>query len=221
MSVISDNNGNPKISEMTFEKKRFFAQEEYAESIFLTSCGEIEASIQSLENALEIDPGYAPAIMSLGSVEYQRNKPDHGRELFHSLLSLPPSAADGGESDLGDIIEEAGDFLIQSGHYADGLELFRAALNRFPKRDSFFRGVSCCASHENLLEEALRAAEKAYELDPENQECVNDLGWSLFEVGRLDEALQYLSRAVEMDPGDDLARENLRICKEEIKKRDF
>ena len=215
----TSSNNNQNNAKMTFKEKRFSAQAAYAESMFQSSLGNIDAAIHSLEHALEIDPKYAPAIMTMGSIEYQRQKFVRGRKLFLSLLSLSPRAADGGEAELADIIEEAGDFLIQSGHFLDGLELFKQALDRFPNRATYYLGISCCASHEGFLDEALEAAKKAYELDPENQKCVNDIGWSYYEVGRFDEASQMLSKAVEMDPADELARENLRLCKEAIDKR--
>ena len=195
--------------EMTAGERRFYAQGQYAESIF-------QSSISALERALEIDSAYAPAILSMGSIEYQRKKRARGKKLLLSLVSLPPSAADGGEDDLAKIIDEAGDFLIKRGNYADGLELYRSAVARFPDRVVFHQGVCCCAGHEGLHDEAIEASEAALELDPENQECVNDHGWSLFEAGRLDEAHQVLSRAVAMDPSDELARENLRLCAEAI-----
>ena len=49
-------------------------------------------------------------------------------------------------------------------------------------------------------------------LESENQNLVNDLGWSLFQERRLKEAEEVLLKAVAMDPSDELARENLRIC---------
>lgn len=47
----------------------------------------------------------------------------------------------------------------------------------------------------------------------------NDLGWSLFEAGRLDEAREHLERAASMDPAEGLAQENLRLCREAIEGR--
>ncbi len=41
----------------------------------------------------------------------------------------------------------------------------------------------------------------------------NDRGWSLFQAGQLKEAEEMLLKAVAMDPTDELARENLRICR--------
>ena len=62
-----------------FKEKRFAVQAEYAESIFQTSLGNVEASIAALERALEIDSEYAPAILSMGSVEYQRGELNRGK----------------------------------------------------------------------------------------------------------------------------------------------
>jgi tetratricopeptide (TPR) repeat protein len=215
MSDIPEDRKNSE-KDIAFNEKRFAAQGEYAESIFQSALGDIESSIQALENALEKDSEYAPAILSLGSVEYQRGRVARGKELFLSLVSLQASSVDGGESELVDIIDKAGDFLILAGHYSDGLEIYKAAIECFPDHAVFHQGVCCCAGHEGLYEEAISASENALKLDPENQNYVNDLGWSLFEYGRLAEAKQLLTRAVNMDPSDELARENLRICDDAI-----
>src|ERR1022692_3946908 len=57
------------------------------------------------------------------------------------------------------------------------------------------------------------SAERALRLEPDNRKLVNDLGWCLFEAGRLEEAVKMLEQAVSKDPSDELARENLRFCK--------
>lgn len=205
-----------EINTMSADDRRFAAIGHYAESILRSSLGDNEASVQSLKYALETDSEYAPAILSMGSIEYQQLRTDLGKELLFSLVSLPATAADEGESDLAVIIDKAGDFLIQAGNYTDGLELYKAAVARFPDHAVFHQGVCCCAGHEGLYEEAVTASGAALELEPENQECVNDHGWSLFEAGRLDEAKRLLTRAVDMNPSDKLARENLRFCNETI-----
>lgn len=192
----------------------FQAEAEYADSIFRMTLGDCEGSIAALERALKFEPNYAPAILSMGSVEYQCGKRAEGRRLFLSLLSLPDDTPD-----LCEIVDKAGSFLIQIRAYNDGLELYRAAVARFPSVAVFHQGLGCCAGHEGLHDEAIEASERALELDPDNQEFVNDLGWSLFRAGRLHEAKKMLERAVSMDPSDKLARENLRICKTEISRR--
>jgi tetratricopeptide (TPR) repeat protein len=208
----------PRGGETPHTTNRFSAQSQYAESILQSAVGDMEASIRALEDALDLDPGYAPAILSMGSVEYQRRNRDRGKQLFLSLVSLPPDSTDDGETGLAEIIDAAGDFLIQTDDYADGLDLYRAAVARFPACAVLYMGMGCCAGHEGHHDEAIAASETALELDPDNQKCVNDLGWSLFEAGRLEKAHRFLDRAVTMDPTDALAAENLRRCLAAISK---
>lgn len=186
----------------------FWVEAEYADSIFRTALGDREGALARLKRALELKPTYAPAILSLGSAEYQRGRRAEGRRLFRSLLSLPEDTPD-----LCEIIDEAGSFLIQIGAYKDGLALFQAAVERFPTVAALHQGLGCCAGHEGRHAEAIAASERAVQLEPDNQKFVNDLGWSLLEAGRLEEAEKVLAQAVSMDPSDELARENLRICK--------
>ena len=81
----------------------------------------------------------------------------------------------------------------------------------------FHQGLGCCAGHQGLHDKAVQASRRAAELDPANQEYVNDLGWSLLEAGNLIEAKSTLERAVAMNPSDELARENLRYCISKMK----
>jgi protein O-GlcNAc transferase len=192
-------------------ERLFFAEAAYADSMVRSAFGDHQASLSCLKQALALKPDYAPAILSMGSVEYQRGRSAQGRKLFRSLLSLP-----GNTPDLCQIVDEAGTFLIQFGAYKDGLELYRAAVERFPAAAALHSGLACCAGHEGAHDEAVAAAERALRLEPDNQEFVNDLGWCLFEAGRLEEARQKLEQAVSMDPSDELARENLRFCKATI-----
>jgi len=192
----------------------FWVEAEYADSIFRTALGDSEGALARLKRTLELKPTYAPAILSLGSVEYQRGRRAEGRRFFQSLLSLPEDTPD-----LCEIIDEAGSFLIQIGAYKDGAALYRGAIARFPAVARLHQGLGCCAGHEGRHDEAIAASERAVQLEPSNQKFVNDLGWSLLEAGRLEEAKSVLERAVAMDPSDELARENLRIAKAKSEQR--
>jgi len=189
----------------------FEAEAAYAQSIFRGALGDQAGSLAALERTLQLNPSYSPAILSMGSVKYQLGQNRKGRELFHSLVSLPMETPE-----LAEILDEAGSFLIEIEAYKDGLELFREAAGKFPCVAALHQGLACCAGHQSLHDEAVSASQRALELEPDNQEHVNDLGWSLFEAGRVKEAEQVLRRAVTMDPSDDLARENLRVCGEQI-----
>ena len=123
------------------------------------------------------------------------------------LFELPDDT-----KDLCLIIDKAGDFLIQLGRYEDGLVLYRRAATRFPDASDLHQGLGCCAGHQGLHSEAISASRVALALEPDNQKFVNDLGWSLYQAGSIEEARTVLEHAVSMDKNDKLAAENLRIC---------
>jgi tetratricopeptide (TPR) repeat protein len=104
--------------------------------------------------ALAMDPLYAPAILTVGSVEYQLERKAEAMELFKGLIELPKN-----EKNLHIVIDKAGDFL----HF-------------------------------------------------------NDLGFSLLEAGKFDEAEEVLKRAVSPAPADyEFPRNNLNYLAEKKK----
>lgn len=190
----------------------FAAEAAYADGMFRSALGDGPGCIKALRRSLNYLATYAPALLSLGSTEYQLGNLAKGRKLFHALLELPDNT-----KDLFEMIDKAGDFLIQSGWYPDGLELYRRATDRFPRVAVFHQGIGCCFGHLHLHREAILASRAALALEPDNQHFINDLGWSLYQAGKIEEARSMLERAVAMDKTDSLAAENLRICLEENK----
>lgn len=191
--------------------EQFAAAAEYAESIFRNALGDSAASIAALQKALTLKPDYAPALLSMGSVEYQRKRRAAGRRLFLSLLALPKNTRD-----LAEIIDEAGSFLIGIEEYADGFEFYREAARRFSADAAFQQGIGCCAGHEGFIQEALAASRRAIELDPANAAYVSDLGWTLVLAKRYQQAEATLQRAVRMDPSNEGAVANLEYCRMKI-----
>jgi len=192
----------------------FAAEAAYAESIFRTALGDSQGCIDALRRSLKFMPTYAPALLSLGTAEYQLGRRAEGWNLFMKVFELPNDT-----KDLCVIIDKAGDFLIQLGRYQDGLALYRSAATRFPGTAILHQGLGCCAGHQGLHSEAISASGAALALEPDNQKFVNDLGWSLYLAGRVEEARSVLERAVAMDKTDKLAAENLRICMHDHRRR--
>jgi tetratricopeptide (TPR) repeat protein len=185
----------------------FAAEAAYADSIFRGALGDSQGCIDALRRSIECMPTYAPALLSLGTVEYQLGHQAKGWNLFMKLFELPDDT-----QDLCVIFDKAADFLMQLGRYEDGLALYRRAATRFPGTAVLHHGLGCCAGHQGLHREAISAPSVALTLEPDNQKSVNDLGWSLYQAGSIEEARTVLERAVSLDKNDKLAAENLRIC---------
>ncbi len=63
---------------------------------------------------------------------------------------------------------------------------------------------------------AVRAYRRGLEVEPENVELLNALGFSLFQQGRSDEAVEALEKAVEVDPKHSKAHNNLALASIDI-----
>ncbi len=146
---------------------------------------------------LAIDPEYAPAILTVGSLEYQYGRVDEAMLLF---LKLPTCRAD--LDALPEIIDQAGEFLIDAEDLANAEQLYAAAVSAFPQVALCHTGLGCCAGKNGRKEEAVAHARRAVDLEPENCRLLNDLGYSLIESRQYEEAEKTLRRAVELAPAD-------------------
>jgi tetratricopeptide (TPR) repeat protein len=61
------------------------------------------------------------------------------------------------------------------------------------------------ADRTERFEEAHELIRRAYELKPDNHYVVDSLGWVLYRMGRLDEAIKYLRRAMELQADPEVA----------------
>jgi tetratricopeptide (TPR) repeat protein len=160
--------------------------------------------------ALAIDPLFAPAILTVGSIEYQLGRRDEAMELFLTLTTLPAE-----EPDLAVIIDKAADFLLCEKDPKRARDLYAAAEKSFPTVAVYPAGLSYCLGRLQLYEEAVAGARRSDELEPENYVRLNDLGWALYQAGYLAEALATLQRAVRLAPRDDtLALNNLETVRQ-------
>jgi tetratricopeptide (TPR) repeat protein len=120
-------------------------------------------------SALAIDPKFAPAILTVGSTDYINNFKKEALEHFLSLTTLKE------EDGLSDIIDKAGDFLLDNNDFDGALSLYLAAESAFPSISLYCIGSGYCLSKLGKLGEAIRKFRRAVELDPLNYFHLNDL----------------------------------------------
>ena len=150
---------------------RFAVEADYADSMLRSALGDQEACVGALRRSFDADPTFPATVLALGSVEYQLGNHEEGRRLLMALPDL-----DDEDDDLHEVLDLAGDFLIDIQAYGDGLLLYRRAVARFPAVPVLHQGRGCCAGHEGQHEEAIEASRVALSLEPDNQQYVNDLG---------------------------------------------
>ena len=165
--------------------------------------------------ALAMDPLYAPALLTVGSLEHQHKRRDAAMAMFLTLTTLPP-----GEPDLDEIIDKAGCFLLDQNDNSSATRLYRAATEAYPGVCEHWSSLSYCLGKAGQLDEAVSAARKALSLKENDPRVLNDLGWTLVLAGFHDEARSVLERAVGVAPADcDLPRNNLRELDKRLRNR--
>jgi tetratricopeptide (TPR) repeat protein len=165
--------------------------------------------------ALAIDPLVAPALLTVGSLEYQYGRVEAAMELFLTLPSLPQD-----EPELIEIIERADRFLLDQRDYHNALRLCQAAAEAGLAVAAFWSGVSYCLGRLGRKEDAISVARRTVELDRRNHIHLTDLGWILVENGQYEEARVVLRRAIALAPPDyALARNNLVELEKQARRR--
>jgi len=155
--------------------------------------------------SLAIDPEYAPALLTVGCYEYGSGRRPQGMGLLFRLAQLPPDTVD-----WVDIIDKAGQFLMDSGDPGSTCRLYEEALKGRPDHQKFITGLGWALCRAGKQAEALPWLARAVANSPKDSLVLNDYGWALTELGRFDEAQPILETAVRLAPaGDDLPANNL------------
>lgn len=80
-------------------------------------------------------------------------------------------------------------------------ESMRRAIERNEKDASLLNGLAwACATHDIYLADAVKAAERAAQLDPRNVDVLDTLAECYFRAGRAEKAIEVESRAASIDP---------------------
>lgn len=164
--------------------------------------------------ALAIDPLFAPALLTVGSLEYQHGFLKEAMEMFLTLAKLPEN-----EEDLAEIIDKAGNFLLDHKDFKNALELYLSGERAYPNQALHYIGSGYCFYKLGNIEEAILKGRRAVELEPDNYLYLNDLGYSLLKAGLIQEAESVLKRSVSLAPPEyQYARNNLELVYERKKK---
>lgn len=133
----------------SLEERRMAADFEYHSSLTERLINEVQGmdipqdSLPGGVRALAIDPGYAPALLTVGTHEILLGRIEEGMKLLLSLLELP-----GNTEDLHVIIDKAGRFLIDQLDSSRALELYEKAAKLYPDEQLFQAGIAACAPRE-------------------------------------------------------------------------
>lgn len=193
----------------------------YLGAIYATK-GELEKAEEHLVRAREIQTD-GPTLIRLGRVRRDLQKPEEAEEAFRAALELDPNSAAA--------YEGLGKIRYEQGETEEAIELLERALELQPEASSLHHVLGLAYRKLGDLEKAKEhlALNKSVEVlfpDP----WVTDLNTLLkgsrlhlkagnraMDDGEFEEALVWFRRAVEADPEDKLAQNNLGYVLAEMK----
>jgi tetratricopeptide (TPR) repeat protein len=122
--------------------------------------------------------------------------------LLEDLLAADPAA--------NDVRFRLGAAYERAGQRDKAVATFRELLKRTPDSPMAlnYLGYMWAEKGENL-DEALKMVSRALELDPGNAAYLDSLGWVYFQKGQFPQAVEQLSKAARLLPGDGTVQEHL------------
>jgi TolB-like protein/class 3 adenylate cyclase/Flp pilus assembly protein TadD len=162
----------------------------------------LEKSLGYYEQAINLDPGYAPAWVGLAAA--RSDQADRGylpveegyrkaREAAERALALDANLAEA-HAAMGGIK------MSYDWDWAGADASFQRALALEPGNAKFVRNAGQLAKTLGRFDEALAQDRRAVELDPLSVPAHNTLGFAAYYAGRRDEAAAALKKAIELNP---------------------
>ena len=92
-----------------------------------------------------------------------------------------------------------GSVYFKLGDYINAEEMFRKALQINPLSTEAYSNITFTLFKSKKFEQGIEAGKEAEELGIENTNLLNNLALILTELGKYDEAIEKLNRAISMD----------------------
>ncbi len=195
-----------------------------------------ERAIQSYQANMQIDPTFFDSILHLGFVSYRLKRNEEALSYLDQAVKLNPKRPEPYLL-LGLTYFQMKDYQQAKARLEDGIhqnpsnaELHFNLGTAYDKLDRFdevvkemeqaleldpehadalnYLGYSYADRSINV-EEAVSLTQQAVKLKPHNGYYVDSLAWALYKVGRVEEALEMMQRAVALVPDDPVIYEHL------------
>jgi tetratricopeptide (TPR) repeat protein/DNA-binding winged helix-turn-helix (wHTH) protein len=161
--------------------------------------GRLDDAESAFQQALAIEPSNASALIGLGEVYRLQKRPKAAENSLRRAIGLHP----------GDwaAYNALGNFLFRTGRYAEAAEQYRLVVSLDSGNARGFANLGTTLALSGQLESAEPAFRKALELEANSSAYVN-LGLLLYNLGRFDQAVELIEKAVDLRPDDYLLHMN-------------
>ncbi len=144
---------------------------------------------------LETSPGSAKIHYNVARILFTREPPELDAALGHARRALEI------EPEYLKAILLLGNVLIAQGQRAEAIEIYERVLRAGVQDALLYNNLGyLMAEDRSDVARGIQLIEKAVELEPENPDYLDSLGWAYFQVGRAEEAYELIARSLAIDP---------------------
>ena len=163
--------------------------------------GRFVESLRWYGSVLETDPEYAPAHAGIGYAMLRFERQEEALESLARAIALQPESPDAvnRQVSMGRALEALGRTEEAAGHYADAPEID-------PRSATALDSFAVLRFRQERYEESLGFYGTLIEIGEVNAQVHANVGVALYNMGRPEEALRSLERALSLDPDLDMAR---------------
>ncbi len=161
-----------------------------------------EEAVPHLRRAVELNPGQAEPHLLLGLTYTQSKQHEMAMEVFEQGLERHPKNVD--------LRFNLGATYDKLGRFADVVREMEAVMELNPDHADALNYLGYSYADRGVnIERAVALTQRAVALKPNNGYYVDSLGWALFKMGRIEEALVEIKRAAELVKDDPVIFEHM------------
>ena len=154
--------------------------------------GQLDATIESYNKALDIKPDYAEAYNNIGAALKDQGKWEKAIEAYEKAIGIKPNYADP--------YYNIGVALNSQGKLEKAIEAYNRALALKPDYAEAYTNMGNAHREQGKLEEAIEAYGNALRIKPDYAHAQNNMGVTLHEQGKLKEAIKAYNKALVIKP---------------------
>jgi len=179
------------------------------------SVGLFDIAIKSFEKALEINPKYTDAALSLAVILFDLGRYDQATEIQQKLQKETDSSGDRldpfARKKLANMHAEIADIYHGLGLWEQAVDEYRRALEMAPDFPDVRTSLAETYRDQRRFAEALVELKKVKEMAPNFLPARVSLGTIYFSMNRLNEAIAEWDEVLQIDPAHPTARTFLRM----------
>jgi tetratricopeptide (TPR) repeat protein len=161
-----------------------------------------DSALVELDQVLTLAPGDRDAGLLAALIQMDQGKVELARDGLVRIAERHP--------DDREVLFRLGGLEQRAGRFREAVGWYRRLLEKHPDDAAALNEAGYLCADEGIeLPQALAWTSRAVELDPDNAAYQDSYGWTLYRLGRFQEAVEPLRKAAGLDPREPLLRIHL------------